>query len=201
MKTTLPLLAALLFASHGLQAADSPKTSILDALESPIPPQSVVLGTMKVAPSKDPAHAKVLEFTTDYAHPTESPRFNLPIKKGVIKPEKHSGLRIWVRSDNETQFMVVVGSSFQRKDGKLSVFRAPGFKATAQWQPFDMPFHQMSRGRVIDPLTNQMLSGLDAPDKDDIEGFSSITFESGIGGRGTDGMGHLMLHKLELLLK
>lgn len=199
MKKTL--LAALVLASPVLNAADSPKTSVLEPLESPIPPHSVILGSVNVVPTKDPTHAKVLEFTTSYSHPTENPRFSIPFKASSIDPNKHAGLRIWVRCDNETNFGIRIHSSFKRKDNKLPVFRSDGFKATPQWQPFDMYFYKMIRSRVTDPVTGQIISGLDAPDNDDIAGLSAISFETGIGLRGSDGKGHLMVHKLELIHK
>lgn len=200
ISSSLKLLAAFILTLPSLQAADSPKTSKLDPIESPIPRQNVVLGNTKVVSTKDPAHAKVLEFTTDYPHPTETPRFDLSFKSKSVNPAKHIGLRIWVRSDNETGFHVTVNSSFKRRDFKYYRFRADGFKATTEWRPFDMYFDKLIRGASRDPKTGQTI-GLDRPDEDDIEEFSSITFATGVGMRGTDGMGHLMLHKLELIEK
>lgn len=203
VKTALPLLAAFLLASPCLEAADTLKTRKLDSLEGPPPKQSFSLGTAKVITTKDREHAKVLEFTSDYPHPFHAPGITLGFKPGSANPKKYSGFRIWLRSDNETTFGILVNSSFARKDNKLSAFGAGRFKGNGQWQEFIMPFNKLVRCNLIDQKVRppKYISGGDAPDESDIQGFSSISFISGVGDRGNDGLGHLMLHNLELIEK
>lgn len=195
------LAATLLVSAH---AAETPKARTIDKLEQ-IDPKFTVQYELKakVVSSKDPEHPKAIELNIDYAKPATTPNFKRIEKEGFLNPKKHSAIQFWVRGDNQTQFTVQLWGNYKRTDKKRNGFGSTPIKVTPEWKQVVIPLDSFKRHPDTRFENGQKVSipGGDAPDSEDFSELNRIEFVSGIGQRGDDGMGHIVIHKLELVEK
>lgn len=156
-----------------------------------------------VASSKDPNHPKALEVVIDHARPGGWPRIVKVVQQGTLDPRKSSGIRFWIRSDNDTKLVVQISGDHKRSDNKSSWFYSPEVQGAKEWKQVVIPYDSFKRANE-DRFENGKkvtIRGGDAPDAEDFPQLAYIGFRSNIERRGTDGTSQFMVHKLELIEK
>lgn len=205
----LALVAVALAGWGGLAelwAADPVKTKVLEKFEHQ-EEKSLQFNNAKakVVGTKDKEHPRVLEIRMDYAVPgSQYGGLSKRFPEATLNPMRYEAFRFWVRSDVGTSFGVSIGGGYKRKDGKSSSFSGPGFRAESGWTQIEVPFASFRRNAAVyykDGKRMVQPGGGEPLDEEDYGGITGISFNTGVEGRGTSVIGHLMFDTLELVEK
>jgi hypothetical protein len=87
----------------------------------------------------DPAHKKALEMVIDFAKPGSYPRVTKLIAPVTIDPRKHSGIRLFYKSDTETGMSVSLRTGVTDPDGRYEAY-AIWLTGKPEWAEITIPF-------------------------------------------------------------
>ncbi len=198
----LPLLACLMVTPA--RGADVPKVKVLDQFNT-IDPKTLksIEAKIKIVPTPDAAHNKVLEMVADFAKPGAWVGVMKMFPAGTINPKKYSAIRFFARSNSGTRMNVDVATEAVAPDGGPTGYYGGTITGTEEWTEITIPLSNFKRqGAKFWKDGKQMIfQGGEPLDDEKCKNLNRIYFSTSVEGRGTSTVGHFMIDGLVLVEK